>query len=126
MFYFALYSYAISEASIHWLVYMDRLLTLGDDCFEEKKQLEEKMIHLVNLYYDALDAPKSGLKVCLLYYMLPLKLTFFSKVSESYYISLLPSCYSIHETWSILLINLILKASFSYVVDVTIVKLEIV
>ncbi|KAH0450783.1 hypothetical protein IEQ34_021475 [Dendrobium chrysotoxum] len=56
-------SYAISEASIHWLVYMDRLLTLGDDCFEEKKQLEEKMIHLVNLYYDALDAPKSGLKV---------------------------------------------------------------
>ncbi|KAI0492203.1 hypothetical protein KFK09_026470 [Dendrobium nobile] len=56
-------TYAISETSIHWLAYMERLLTLGDDCFEEKKQLEEKMIHLVNLYYDALDAPKSGLKV---------------------------------------------------------------
>ncbi|XP_028554239.1 probable RNA-dependent RNA polymerase 4 isoform X2 [Dendrobium catenatum] len=56
-------SYAISEASNHWMVYMDRLLTLVDDCFEEKKQLEEKMIHLVNLYYNALDAPKSGLKV---------------------------------------------------------------
>lgn len=64
---FCFYSHAISEASIYWMVFMDRLLTLGDDCFEEKQHLKEKMIRLVNLYYDALDAPKSGLKVCFLY-----------------------------------------------------------
>lgn len=42
---------------------MDRLLTLGDECAEEKECLKEKILQLVNIYYDALDAPKSGVKV---------------------------------------------------------------
>lgn len=42
---------------------MDRLLTLGDECDIEKQSLKEKMHKLINIYYDALDAPKSGMKV---------------------------------------------------------------
>ncbi|KAK1313450.1 putative RNA-dependent RNA polymerase 4 [Acorus calamus] len=56
-------SYAISEAADSWLAYMDRLLTLSDECVEEKECLREKMLQLVDIYYDAVDAPKSGLKV---------------------------------------------------------------
>ena len=50
-------------AADNWLVFMDRLLTLPDDCFEEKECLKSKMLELTDIYYDALDAPKSGLKV---------------------------------------------------------------
>ncbi|PKA63394.1 putative RNA-dependent RNA polymerase 3 [Apostasia shenzhenica] len=56
-------SRAISMASSCWMAFMDRLLTLGDDCLGEKQNLREKLVRLVNIYYDALDAPKSGLKV---------------------------------------------------------------
>ncbi|URE46868.1 RNA-dependent RNA polymerase [Musa troglodytarum] len=56
-------SNTVSMASDCWLSYMDRLLTLGDECAEEKECLKEKILQLVNIYYDALDAPKSGLKV---------------------------------------------------------------
>ncbi|KAF6142768.1 hypothetical protein GIB67_023250 [Kingdonia uniflora] len=53
----------IGTASDSWLAFMDRLLTLGDDCAEEKNCLKEKMLQLTDIYYDALDAPKSGKKM---------------------------------------------------------------
>ncbi|KAK9130977.1 hypothetical protein Sjap_011464 [Stephania japonica] len=42
---------------------MDRLLTLGDECAMEKNCLKEKILKLIDIYYDALDAPKTGMKV---------------------------------------------------------------
>lgn len=42
---------------------MDRLLSLGDDHVTEKNTLKGKMLHLIDIYYDAIDAPKSGKKV---------------------------------------------------------------
>ncbi|KAL8498318.1 hypothetical protein ACS0TY_021586 [Phlomoides rotata] len=50
-------------AADSWLTLMDRLLTLGDDRATEKDSLKKKMLMLVDLYYEALDAPKSGKKV---------------------------------------------------------------
>ncbi|KAK9101032.1 hypothetical protein Scep_024462 [Stephania cephalantha] len=44
---------------------MDRLLTLGDECAMEKNCLKEKILKLIDIYYDALDAPKTGMKVLL-------------------------------------------------------------
>ncbi|EHA8586808.1 RNA-dependent RNA polymerase [Cocos nucifera] len=55
-------SYTIGTAADCWLMYMDRLLTLGDECAEQKQLLREKILELVDIYYDALDASKSGLK----------------------------------------------------------------
>ncbi|KAL3829924.1 hypothetical protein ACJIZ3_018726 [Penstemon smallii] len=56
-------SYDMATACHSWLTFMDRLLTLGDHCTSEKDCLRKKMIHLIDIYYDALDAPKSGKKV---------------------------------------------------------------
>ncbi|KAL0339030.1 UNVERIFIED_CONTAM: putative RNA-dependent RNA polymerase 5 [Sesamum angustifolium] len=56
-------SFEMSTAADSWLAFMDRLLTLGDDRTFEKDCLREKMIHLIDIYYDALDAPKSGKRV---------------------------------------------------------------
>ncbi|KAL7134831.1 hypothetical protein ABFS83_11G051600 [Erythranthe nasuta] len=56
-------SFNMATAADSWLTFMDRLLTLGDDRTAEKKSLMKKMIRLVDIYYDALDAPKSGKKV---------------------------------------------------------------
>lgn len=50
-------------AANSWLVFMDRLLTLGDDRSNEKNMLKNMMLKLIDIYYDALDAPKSGKKV---------------------------------------------------------------
>uniref|UniRef100_A0A0D9UXX7 RNA-dependent RNA polymerase n=1 Tax=Leersia perrieri TaxID=77586 RepID=A0A0D9UXX7_9ORYZ len=55
-------SYALGTAADSWLVYMDRLLT-GSLYESEMKLIKEKMLELVDLYYLALDAPKSGDKV---------------------------------------------------------------
>ncbi|CAA0840415.1 Probable RNA-dependent RNA polymerase 5 [Striga hermonthica] len=55
--------FSMATAADSWLAYMDRLLTLGDDRATEKELLKTKMIQLVDIYYDALDAPKSGKKV---------------------------------------------------------------
>ncbi|OAY84361.1 putative RNA-dependent RNA polymerase 3 [Ananas comosus] len=55
-------SYAISASADCWLVYMDRLLTPNIPA-EEKESVRRKMLRLVDIYYDALDAPKTGLKV---------------------------------------------------------------
>ncbi|KAM0921098.1 hypothetical protein ACQ4PT_007013 [Festuca glaucescens] len=55
-------SSALSTAADCWLVYMDRLIT--DDLDEDKRKvLEKKMETLVDLYYLALDAPKTGMKI---------------------------------------------------------------
>ncbi|KAL0374399.1 UNVERIFIED_CONTAM: putative RNA-dependent RNA polymerase 5 [Sesamum radiatum] len=56
-------SFEMSTAADSWLAFMDRLLTLGNDRTFEKDCLREKMIHLIDIYYDALDAPKSGKRV---------------------------------------------------------------
>ncbi|XP_052164818.1 probable RNA-dependent RNA polymerase 4 isoform X1 [Oryza glaberrima] len=55
-------SFALGTAADSWLAYMDRLLTDSLDEIE-KKLIEEKMLKLVDLYYLALDAPKTGNKV---------------------------------------------------------------
>lgn len=53
----------MGKAADSWLVYMDRMLTLGDDCADEKATLRQKIDQLIDIYYDALDAPKKGKKV---------------------------------------------------------------
>ncbi|KAL3625439.1 hypothetical protein CASFOL_030893 [Castilleja foliolosa] len=55
-------SFSMATAADSWLAYMDRLLTLGDDRATEKNNMKKKMIKLVDIYYDALDAPKTGKK----------------------------------------------------------------
>ncbi|KAL4572263.1 hypothetical protein LXL04_019033 [Taraxacum kok-saghyz] len=54
---------AAGIAADSWLAFMDRYLILQDDDVDEKLLLEGKMLKLIDLYYDALDAPKSGKKV---------------------------------------------------------------
>ncbi|XP_030488896.2 probable RNA-dependent RNA polymerase 5 isoform X4 [Cannabis sativa] len=56
-------SKAMSEAADSWSALMDRYLTLGNDCVEEKKFVEKNLNKLANIYYDALDAAKNGTKV---------------------------------------------------------------
>ncbi|KNA06682.1 hypothetical protein SOVF_178750, partial [Spinacia oleracea] len=56
-------NYAMGIAAECWVVYMDRLLTLGDDCADEKATLRRKIDQLIDIYYDALDAPKKGAQV---------------------------------------------------------------
>lgn len=56
-------SKSVGVAADSWLSYMDRLLTLGRECVDEICLLKEKLLKLVDIYYDALDAPKKGLKV---------------------------------------------------------------
>ncbi|KAJ4951634.1 hypothetical protein NE237_028466 [Protea cynaroides] len=56
-------SYAAGIASDSWLSFMDRLLVLGDECAEEKECLKKKMLQLIDIYYDALDAPKTRIEV---------------------------------------------------------------
>ncbi|XP_074273775.1 putative RNA-dependent RNA polymerase 5 isoform X2 [Silene latifolia] len=56
-------SKAMGVAADCWLVYMDRLLTLGDECSVEKECVKQKIWKLIDRYYDALDAPKKGIKI---------------------------------------------------------------
>ncbi|XP_030952375.1 probable RNA-dependent RNA polymerase 5 isoform X2 [Quercus lobata] len=53
-------SYAVGVAADSWLALMDRLLILGDDCTEEKVRVKANILKLIDIYYDALDAPKKG------------------------------------------------------------------
>lgn len=39
---------------------MDQYLSLGENDVHNKHVINEKLLKLVDLYYDALDAPKSG------------------------------------------------------------------
>ncbi|KAI8565476.1 hypothetical protein RHMOL_Rhmol03G0262200 [Rhododendron molle] len=50
-------------AADSWTAFMDRLLILGDGCADETDRMKGSMDILVDTYYDALDAPKSGKKV---------------------------------------------------------------
>lgn len=50
-------------AADSWLAFMDRLLVLGDSSADEKECMKETMLKLIDIYYDALDASKSGKKV---------------------------------------------------------------
>ncbi|KAL4317791.1 hypothetical protein GQ457_18G001060 [Hibiscus cannabinus] len=54
-------SYAMSAAADNWLAIMDRLLTVQDS--SEKELMKKNLECLINLYYEALDASKSGKKV---------------------------------------------------------------
>ncbi|XWS26784.1 hypothetical protein CRYUN_Cryun26dG0059900 [Craigia yunnanensis] len=56
-------SYAMSTAADNWLAIMDRLLTLEDSNSTEKVLVKKNLLCLINLYYEALDAPKSGKKI---------------------------------------------------------------
>lgn len=56
----------MADASSSWLALMDRLLMLRKNNTtenEETKTMKEKLFELTDLYYDAIDAPKSGNKV---------------------------------------------------------------
>lgn len=53
----------MGEAANSWLALVDRFLTLGDDCIDEKNTVKENLNKLIDIYYDALDAPKQGGKV---------------------------------------------------------------
>ncbi|KAI4350803.1 hypothetical protein L6164_005218 [Bauhinia variegata] len=57
-------SYAVSAAVAEsWVALMDRLLTLRDDCDkenQEKQLLKDNILKLIDIYYEALDAPKKG------------------------------------------------------------------
>ncbi|KAL5572573.1 hypothetical protein UlMin_022170 [Ulmus minor] len=53
-------SFAISEAADCWIALMDRYLTLRNISTAEKDTVRENIIRLINIYYDALDAPKKG------------------------------------------------------------------
>ncbi|KAK2650448.1 hypothetical protein Ddye_017937 [Dipteronia dyeriana] len=57
-------SYAAGVAANSWTAIMDRLLTLGDESADEKTLMKENLLQLIDIYYDALDAPKkSGRKI---------------------------------------------------------------
>jgi hypothetical protein len=60
MMFSAVYSYAKSVAADSWLALMDRLLILREDCIEETDSVKENILQLIDIYYDALDAPKKG------------------------------------------------------------------
>ncbi|OIW03701.1 hypothetical protein TanjilG_29736 [Lupinus angustifolius] len=55
-------SSAVGVAADSWMALMDRLLTLRNRCNKEKqiKHLKESILQLIDIYYEALDAPKKG------------------------------------------------------------------
>ncbi|OMO58283.1 RNA-dependent RNA polymerase, eukaryotic-type [Corchorus olitorius] len=59
----AAFSFALGVSSDCWTAIMDRFLTLKDDDTHEKDQVKKNLLRLVDLYYEALDAPKNGKKV---------------------------------------------------------------
>ncbi|XP_022731132.1 probable RNA-dependent RNA polymerase 3 [Durio zibethinus] len=56
-------SYAMSIAADNWLAIMDRFLTIEDSNSSEKALMKKNLLQLIDLYYQALDAPKTGKKV---------------------------------------------------------------
>ncbi|XP_021723710.1 probable RNA-dependent RNA polymerase 3 [Chenopodium quinoa] len=79
-------SLAMGIASISWLAHMDQLLSLGDNYAMEKECLKEKLLKLVDIYYDALDAPKTGVEVTVLRELVAVKYPHhMEKVSSSNY-----------------------------------------
>uniref|UniRef100_A0A7C8Z5C3 RNA-dependent RNA polymerase n=1 Tax=Opuntia streptacantha TaxID=393608 RepID=A0A7C8Z5C3_OPUST len=51
-------SKAMGTASNSWLAHMDQMLT--NEHTKERNCLKEKLLELVDIYYEALDAPKTG------------------------------------------------------------------
>lgn len=62
-FFHFFFSFAMGEAAESCQALMDRLLTLEDDCNDEKRRVMDNIIKLNDIYSLALDAPKKGLKV---------------------------------------------------------------
>lgn len=60
-----LFSISMGVAADSWMAFTDRFLTL-DDNSDEKNNLKKKMLKLIDIYYDALDAPKTGKEVTML------------------------------------------------------------
>ncbi|KAJ0515563.1 putative RNA-directed RNA polymerase [Helianthus annuus] len=54
------HSKVAGTAADSWMAYMDQYLSLGENDVDEKRRIKDKMMKLVDLFYDALDAPKSG------------------------------------------------------------------
>ena len=71
VFVFSVYSNVVGAAADSWLTIMDRYLTLGDERAKEKAGMKRQILKAIDIYYDALDAPKNGAKV-----YLPLDLKF--------------------------------------------------
>uniref|UniRef100_A0A1J3DWC0 RNA-dependent RNA polymerase n=4 Tax=Noccaea caerulescens TaxID=107243 RepID=A0A1J3DWC0_NOCCA len=61
----------VGAAADSWLTIMDRYLMLGDVNAKEKTERKKMMLKAIDIYYDALDAPKNGATV-----NLPLDLKF--------------------------------------------------
>lgn len=58
------FSAATGVAADNWMALMDRFLTLGDSSsIDEKNTVKAKILRLIDVYYEALDAPKKGSKV---------------------------------------------------------------
>ncbi|XP_023641475.1 probable RNA-dependent RNA polymerase 3 isoform X1 [Capsella rubella] len=53
----------IGMAADSWLAIMDRFLSLGDESAKKKHKSNKNLLKLIDIYYDALDAPKKGAKV---------------------------------------------------------------
>ncbi|GLU09929.1 hypothetical protein SLE2022_267640 [Rubroshorea leprosula] len=51
-------SFSAGVAAYSWMAIMDRFLSLQDNGFGEKAAMKKNMLRLINIYYDALDAPK--------------------------------------------------------------------
>ncbi|GKV11675.1 hypothetical protein SLEP1_g22913 [Rubroshorea leprosula] len=51
---------SIGVAAHSWMAMMDRYLTLEDGDPTEKAHLKENILRLIDIYYDALDAPKKS------------------------------------------------------------------
>ncbi|KAG2274573.1 hypothetical protein Bca52824_057128 [Brassica carinata] len=55
-------SNVVGAAADSWLTIMDRYLTLGDERAKEKAGMKRQILKAIDIYYDALDAPKNGAK----------------------------------------------------------------
>ncbi|KAJ9538781.1 hypothetical protein OSB04_031514 [Centaurea solstitialis] len=64
-------SMVAGKAADSWLAFMDQYMMLGENDADEKHRIKEKLLMLVDKYYDALDAPKSGKRVEIPNYLLP-------------------------------------------------------
>lgn len=53
----------MSVAAENWSAIMDRFLTVEDSNSSEKTLMKENLKKLIDLYYEALDASKTGKKV---------------------------------------------------------------
>ncbi|XP_060209832.1 probable RNA-dependent RNA polymerase 3 isoform X2 [Lycium barbarum] len=81
-------NYSMADASANWYALMDRLLILGKNNTtenEETRSVTEKLSELIDLYYDAIDAPKSGNKVSVPKRLKVDKFPHFLQKKESYH-----------------------------------------